>query len=318
MLLINALVFFAAAALIVQATSLFLNGAVSVAEALRFKKIFIAATIVSLVTTLPELVVSVTASYLGQEGLAVGNVIGSCICNLGLILAVGAIIEPVDLEPKDFRRRTFLLLGSLLLVLLFSLDGSVSRPEAVCLLALLTVYLYFYYRAARRHRAEVEAELPPEARNRSLPWGLGMLFGGGVLTVFLARYGLIETGLNLAQALGLPQIVIGLSLTAVGTSLPELFTSVISSRRRHGEIVLGNVIGANILNLLLVLGLAALVRPLVIERQAVLFHLPFALFLTVIMLWAGWRGRSLGRRAGWSLLGFYVIYIASLYISAYK
>lgn len=316
MLLINSLVFFASAALIIRATSMFLTGAVSVAEALRFKKIFIAATIVSLVTTLPEMVVSVTASYLGEAGLAVGNIIGSCVCNIGLILAVGALIDPIGLEKQDFRRRLFLLIACLLLVWFFSLDGVIGREEAVSLLVLLVIYLNFYYRAALRHRAEVEAELPPDGRKRDLRWGLGLLFGGGLLTLLLARYGLVETGLNLAQALGLPPIVIGLSLTALGTSLPELFTSIISSRQRHGEIVLGNVIGANILVLLWVLGAAALVRPVAIERAALVFHLPFALFISAVLFWFGWRGEALGRRAGWTLLTLYLVYITCLYVFA--
>ena len=318
-MLINVLIFFAAGALIMKATELFLNGAVEVAKALRLRRIFIAATIVSLITTLPEFIVSVSSSYLGQAGMAVGNAIGSCVCNIGLILAVGAIIKTIDLDKKDFALRTMAMLGSYFLVLIFSLDGQINRFEAVILLVFLSFYLYANYRAALKNRVEVEAGLAEYDEKKSdLRQGLALLFFGGFLVVILARYGLVQTGLNIASILSLPPIVIGLSLTALGTSLPELFTSIIASRGRHGEVALGNVIGANILNLLWVIGFAALIRPLAIDQQTIVFHLPAAIFITLAMLWAGLRGQGLDRRKGLGLLSFYIIYIISLYFFVYR
>jgi cation:H+ antiporter len=318
-MLINVLIFFVAGALIMKATELFLDGAVEVAKALRLQKIFIAATIVSLITTLPEFIVSTSSSYLGQAGMAVGNAIGSCVCNIGLILAVGAIIKTIDIDKKDFAQRTLAMLGSCILVLLFSLDGQISRFEAVILLVFLSLYLYANYRAALKNRVEVEAGLADyDEEKNNLRGSLTQLVFGGFLVVILARYGLVETGLNIASILQLPPIVIGLSLTALGTSLPELFTSILASRKRHGEIALGNVIGANILDLLWVIGFAALIRPLAIDRQTIVFHLPAAIFIALVMLWLGLRGQGLDRRKGLGLLSLYIIYIISLYFFIYR
>ncbi len=317
-MLINLAIFFGAGFLIMKAADLFINGAVEISEGLNLPKILIAATIVSLVTTLPELIVSVSSSYLGQTGMAVGNAVGSCVCNVGLVLAVGAIIRAIPIERQDFIQRVAILLGSYILVYMLAFDGTIGRADAIILLIGLGFYLSFNYRQARQKRQEIIAFAGVGEAKANLPRGILLFFGGGIAIIILARFGLVETGLNIANILNIPPIVIGLSLTALGTSLPELFTTIASSRRRHSEISLGNVIGSNVLNLLWVLGFAALVRPLSIDRQTVLFNLPAAILVTAILLLFGLNGRALGRKIGYILLGLYVAYISGLYLFIYR
>jgi len=313
-------VFLIAALLIMWSAEIFVKGAVEISLALRLKKIFVAATIVSLVTTLPEFIVSVYSSSIGQPGMAVGNAVGSCICNIGLVLAVGAMMREVKVERQDFVPRMLGLLASLLIVYFASFDGVISRTEALILLVFLAAYFGYNYRLARRRKEEIEdiEELADiKGKKADLFRGTGLFLTGGILTIIFARYGLVDTGLNAANLLNIPPILIGLTLTAIGTSLPELFTAIASSREKHGDIIVGNVIGANVLDLLWVLGFAALLRPLSIDRQTLVFNMPFAIFITAVMFFFGLKGLNFGKSKGIVLLGLYVLYIVALYMFLY-
>ena len=322
--ILNFIIFFLAGFLILKSTDVFVKGAVEVSAALTLSKVLVGATLVSLITTTPEFAVSMTSSYVGQTGMAVGTAVGSCICNVGLILAVGCIIRDITVRKDDIKYRIAYLVVALSVAYLFMSSGVVSREDAVAMLALLVIFLVHNYSMAVKHRRrehelyELLEVVGPRRDKATLRKGAISLLFGGVATVLLAQYGLLESGLNIAILFNVPPILVGLSLVAVGTSLPDLFVAVVSSRKQHGEIVLGDVIGANILNLLGVLGIAALIRPLPVDTQTLDFSMPVAIFITLIMLALAGRSLQFKRKAGILLLGVYVTYLVALFTFVYR
>ncbi|HAH21325.1 MAG: hypothetical protein A2Y00_00090 [Omnitrophica WOR_2 bacterium GWF2_43_52] len=316
---VNFAIFILSGFLLLKSAELFIKGALEISLALRLSKVFIGATIVSLVTTSPELVVSVTSSAMGEVGLAVGNAIGSCICNIGLVFAFGAILRDIKVEREDFNSKVGFLIAALIVVYFFILDKKLDRKEAVILLVLQALFLGYNYHLALKHRKQFKVDIPNAAENSNLlKKGFFLFLIGGIATVIIARYGLVSTGINIARFLGVPPAVIGLSLIALGTSLPELFTTIVSSRKQHSDIAVGNIIGASILDLLLVLGVSALVNPLTIDTQTLFFNMPSAMAITLVMFFLGFKSLRFTRKKGIILLLVYLVYIAALFIAVYK
>lgn len=307
----------AAAAAVFKTTEWFVRGTVDIATALRLPKMFIGITLVSLVTTLPEFIVSVSSSWLGEAGMAVGASVGTFICNIGLVFAVGIILSEVLAQREDFQFRMTFLVVALLIFYLFCLDGILERREACVLLLLLVFFMFMNYRMALKGREKIPLITEPGRKNRLLKTGAILFLTGGAGTVLLARYGLLDPGLEIARGLKVPPIVIGLSVIAVGTSLPELFTAIVASRKKHGEIALGNVIGANVLNLLWVLGVAALVAPLPLDKQTLYFSLPSALFFSAALFLLGFAKLSYSRKEGIFLIASYLIYLVAVFFVLY-
>ncbi|MFH1709632.1 MAG: calcium/sodium antiporter [bacterium] len=303
---------------IMQTAELLVNGAVELSLILRLSKVLIAATVVSIVTTTPEFIVSVSSSLLGHSGMAVGNAIGSCICNIGLILAVGMIIKNIKIDKEELFGKIFILLASLMVILLLGMNGTIGRNGAALLFILLVLFMYYNYQAAVKQRKSIEQGITDGKAKHNIFKSLLKIFTGGFLTILLARYGLVNPGINIANFLGVPSILIGLTLISVGTSLPELFTAIVSSRKGHGEIALGNVVGANILNVLWVLGAAAMVRPVNIDAQTMLFNIPVAIFFAALIMLFGMKSGRFNRANGLTLLLFYLIYVLTLFLVLYR
>lgn len=227
--------------------------------------VVIVSTLVSLATTVPEAVVSITAGVRGESSLAVGNAIGSVICNLCLILGVTATLKHVDAHPRLLRTPlvTMFLCGGLLL--LMTLDLVLSRWQGILLLALGLGYFAwdFLQHARNRNRSEVaEARAIEQNVVRRFAWfdtrfGTAVQFGLGAGLVVIGRRRLVDAAVFIAGGLGVPLIIIGLTVVAIGTSLPELTTAITSSRRSVSDLALGNVLGANIANLTFIVGCAA-------------------------------------------------------------
>ena len=317
-IIFNFIVLFAAGFLILKSADLFIKGAVEISLSLRLSKVFIGATIVSIVTTTPELIVSSMSSAIGETGLAAGNAIGSCICNIGLVFAIGAIMKDVPITKEDLKYKVAFLLISLIVVYLLVMDGLLNKVEAVGLLLLFVIFIFINYRLALKGRIPPDNAINVPRSNHLLRKGIISFSLGGIFTVIIARYGLVYPGLAIAEFFKVPPAVIGLSMIALGTSLPELCTTVISSRKLHSEIALGNVVGASILDLLLVLGVSALINPLTIDRQTILFNMPVAVLFSVMMLILGFRNLRFSRLKGIIMLTIYVLYIAALFSIIYR
>ncbi len=245
------------------------RGASALALRMGITPLVVGLTVVAIGTSSPELVVSVQAALAGQGGVALGNVIGSNIANLGLIVGLAAVLSPMLVDREIVRHDMPVMLAAMVLLVVFLLDGELVRWEGVVLLGAAVLYTVWKIRASRRsvraHRAEhgippeVEAALDQPA---SALWRHLLFVVGGVALLVYGSDLLLEGAIQVATRLGVSEAVVGLTLVALGTSLPELATTVVAARRGEAEIALGNAVGSNIFNVFSVLGPAALAEPI--------------------------------------------------------
>jgi len=265
--------------------------AVNLSVKWKMPKALIGATVVSLGTTLPEAAVSVAAAIQGHPELAMGNAVGSIICDTGLILGLAAILSPLPLVRSVVNRQGWVQLaaGILLVVVAlnfgslsdtFQVGGNVSQWIGFVLLILLGCYLWVSVRWARANKEEAVAEQEPLQRS----WQILGKLAGGVILVVLSSQVLIAAAEEIALRLGIPASVIAATLVAFGTSLPELTTAMTAIRRGHGELAIGNVIGADILNVLFVVGAAASVTPGGLDVEPLFFKLLFPAMLLLLVI----------------------------------
>jgi cation:H+ antiporter len=308
-------------ALIIKGGDFFVAAAIRLAEFLRMPRVVIGSTLVSLATTTPELVVSIMAGLRGESGLAVGNAVGSCICNIGLILGVTASIKHVDVHFKTLRLPLFAMLGFGVLLLLMTLDLSLSRTQGVILIAGGAAYfIWDFTRHWKDRKPEDIAEATAiETEKSAARWawiqtrpGTIVQFLVGAAIVVAGSRLLVEGAVGVAGRLGIPSIVIGLTVVAVGTSLPELVTAVTSSRKSVSDLAVGNVLGANIANLTLIVGTAAVIQTVGMDRFTQMFNFPALLVIMGILVVMLWTGRRVTRREGVVLLAVYGLYLAAL------
>lgn len=293
------------------------KGAVAVAKRLGISPFLIGLTLVGFGTSTPELVASLQAALIGSPGIAIGNIVGSNIANVLLILGLSAIILPLATTKAAFRRDGTALIGASLAFVAVVLLGTIDRWAGLVFLGLLAGYTVYSYRTERRthdaaalvheaEAAEVE-ETPP--RGLGPPTGAAMAVAG-IAAVVLGADLLVGAAIAIAEAAGVSETVIGLTLVAVGTSLPELVTSVMAAMRGHGDVAFGNVIGSNIFNVLGIAGLTAVVIPIPvppdIARLDVWVMLAAALLL-VLFAATGWR---IVRWEGVAFLATYAAYLA--------
>jgi cation:H+ antiporter len=310
--------------LIIKGGDRFVTASVRLAEFLRMPRVVIGSTLVSLATTTPELVVSLMASAKGEPGLAVGNAIGSCICNIGLILGVAAALKEVHVHPKVLHIPLCAMFGFGFLLFLMTLDLQVSRWQGVTLISLgLLYFVYDFVHHARDTRPGdlAEARAFQKATAQKAPWlhnragsAAQFLFGAGVVLVG-SRF-LVDSAVNLAVFLGIPSIIIGLTIVAVGTSLPELITAITSSRRNVSDLAVGNVLGANIANLTFIVGTAAVLSEVRMSRATQLLNFPTLLAVFGMLLWMLLNDKKLSRNEGVGLLVFYSFYLCTLVLLA--
>ncbi len=288
------------------------RGAVSVATRLNVSPMVIGLTLVGFGTSMPELVTSLQAAAAGAPGIAVGNVVGSNIANILLILGIAAVIAPVLVEQKTFRRDGAILLGATALCIGLALTGTFGRLEGVIFLAGLGGFLWLAFRqdAGETDTYTHEADsLPPPLGNIWL--ALGLFVGGLAVTIFGARL-LVSGAINIARDWGVSESVIGLTIVAIGTSLPELVTSVVAARKGQADVALGNVIGSNIFNILGILGITALLKPIPVPQDIAGFDIWVMGAATVLMVWVCRSGWKVTRREGTLMLGLYAAYLVAL------
>lgn len=314
--------FIAGLVLLVAAAEALVRGAVAMADRLGISPLVIGLTVVAFGTSAPELVVAVQAAMAGAGGLVYGNVIGSNIANIMLILAFAALLQPVHAEMKAFARESMVLIGASLAMLFFMLGWGVVRWEGGVMLAALVAYLLWSYLRERRNSADAKAALEEVEELSSLQqksWAtiIGATVIGLVGVIAGARL-LVIGATSIARDWGVPEEVIGLSMVALGTSLPELATAVAAAIKKHNDMVLGNVVGSNVFNILGVMGAAAIVKPSEAPVQVVQFDVWVMLAVTLLLVPFFLSGRQLSRAEGAFLLAGYAAYIAILFIGVDK
>jgi len=265
------------------------RGAARLAGTLGVSPIVVGLTVVSFGTSAPELVVAVVASVRGNADLAIGNVLGSNLANIGLILGITALIRPLDVAARVVWREVPLML--LVTAALFPLasDHALSRGDGVILLMALAGYLLFVFQSVEGEAPEIMEEYEDFMKAASQrPGRLNLtdvgLVVGGCAGLVAGGYAIVEGAVAVATYLGVSQVVIGLTVVAVGTSLPELATSVVAALRKEADIAVGNIIGSNIFNVAAILGTASVVRPMHISESVLTRELPAVMVMSVMLL----------------------------------
>lgn len=291
------------------------RGAVSIARKLKVSAMIIGMTIVAWGTTAPELTVSLQAAIGNVPGIAIGNVVGSNIANILLVLGASAAIFPIVVKPRDLYRDAAVMMGSALLFTALALSGTIERWQGVLMVAALIVFsLYAFAAERRRGKSEGPGELAEEFQEvPQAAWLAALSVLGGLLAIIYGANLLVTGATTAARLLGVGEEVIGLTVVAVGTSLPELATAVVAAYRRNSDVALGNVIGANIYNLLAIIGLVSAVTPVPIPGQIITFDLWFMLGVTALLLTLVIMQNGLRRWAGTLFLCAFAFYTALQY-----
>lgn len=303
-------------AMLLLGGELLVRGAVASAKSLGVSPLLIGLTLVGFGTSTPELVTSVTAALNGSPGIAVGNVVGSNIANILFILGLSAVIYPMAVNPKGFQRDAIMLTVAALACLGVVLYGRMDMLVGAAFIAILLAYIAFV--AVQEKRAPDEAALVAEHRAEDARKGpakmalsLTMAVGGIAITIFGARF-LVDGAIGLATGLGVSDTIIGLTIVAVGTSMPELVTSVMAALRKHADVAYGNIVGSNIFNVLFILGTTAIIHPVEMPRQIAAFDIWVMLVATGLLVYFASTGTKLQRWEGWVFIAGYVTYTVYL------
>ncbi len=295
---------------LVQGANFFVEGASALARFYRIPTIIIGLTIVAFGTSAPEAAVSVTASIKGLNDISLGNVIGSSLINILVILGASALFMPIVVKERLIKREMpFALFASGLLIMFYFIGHqAIDRLEGVVLLLAFVIFMVVLLRGAFKHRETVKVDVDAKAPSKSIPLliiGLiGVILGGDLVT---------EHASNIAVNLGMSEMLVGLSVVALGTSLPELVTSLVAALKKEADIALGNIIGSNIFNILLVLGLSAVISPIQLTLLG-LVDLILLFIITLITLIFAFTNRTISRVEGLMMLMIYVGYFIFILI----
>ncbi len=301
------------------------KGSSDLARSLGIRRIIIGLTVVAFGTSAPELVISVVSSVQGKSMIAVGNVIGSNICNIGLILGLSALFNPIASRKSVIRRDIPIMLGISIYLLLLTLDSTIGRIEGATLAAGIVLYVFFNYSISKKESRKAagnaprtaetvpEGARPPVSRTRQI-----IMIVLGIAGVVIGAQIVVDCAVKIMTILGVSEKFVGLTMVAFGTSLPELATSVIAAVKKEMDISIGNLVGSNVFNILSVLGVAALVRPIPIPGglvQSGLLVDYLVMILTGVLPWLMMRKTyTLSRTGGLVLLLCYAGYLAYLIV----
>lgn len=313
---------------LIKGADLFVSGASSIAKKLKISPLIIGLTIVSIGTSAPEAAVSVAASLSGSADMSIGNVVGSNIFNTIVVLATAAVIAPVAVKKNSLKTEfpflilvSFIFLGFLCDDFLGNGINVISRGEAICFLLLMITFIYILILSAKKEISvnsvlegnEVNEEVVIEDISilKSIIFliigAAGIVFGGECVT---------STASFIASLLGMSEALIALTIVALGTSLPELVTTVVAAKRGENDIALGNVIGSNIFNIVLILGLAGVINPIYPENNFIIIDVLFMCLIMILLFILSFKG-SLTRKHGILFLGMYVIYLTYIILRNY-
>jgi cation:H+ antiporter len=322
--MIAVLLLLAGLALLTVGAEVLVRGASALAAAARVSPLVIGLTVVAFGTSAPELVVSVQSALAGRPDVALGNVIGSNILNVLLILGVSAMIVPLRVSGQLIRIDVPVMIAVSVGVLLLGLDGRLGLLDGLLLTAGLLAYTAWTVVQGRREQAGIAAAAAIESGTeavrptwRSMPWNV-LVLGVGLGLLVLGASWFNESAVAIATRLGVSELVIGLTIVAAGTSLPELATSILAAIRGERDIAVGNVVGSNLFNLLGVLGISSLVAPtgVTVSPAALGFDLPVMIAVAVACLPIFFTGHLIARWEGALFTGYYVAYTAALVVTA--
>lgn len=311
--------------LLISGAEFLVRGASSLAIAIGISPLVVGLTVVAFGTSAPELAVTVQSTYAGQADLAIGNVVGSNIANILLVLGLAALYGALRVDKQLLRLELPLMVCLSVLILLMGLDGKIGHMDGFILFAGAVIYTTYVIRKSRKQvkadkaAAALEADVPltPVKGPHHFIKQLGLILFGLIMLVFGSRW-LIDGAVAVARILGVSELVIGLTIIAVGTSLPEVATSIIASTKKKGDIAVGNAVGSNIFNILVVLGLGSAVSPsgIIVSPLAIQSDIPIMIAVAIICIPVFYTNYRIERWQGGILVLYYAAYTIYLYLSS--
>lgn len=302
-------------------SELLIRGSVKIAKKMHISQIVIGLTIVAFGTSTPELVVSVSSALQGQPDISLGNIIGSNIINIGLILGLSAAIFPIAVNIKTIRREIPIMLAVSLFLIPISLDGTISKIEGGLLVISLIIFIYYSYRQSKKENNSIDLNINDNVNTISyneksyfpiiinllfILFGIGLLYFGSKFT--------IDNAVSIANIFGISERIIGLTIIAIGTSLPELITSVRAALKKHADLSIGNIIGSNIFNVLEILGISSLIIGINVNSDIFIDYIIMIGF-SVVLIPLMRSGFVISKKEGYVLSGAYVVYLIFLLVT---
>jgi cation:H+ antiporter len=307
------LLFFAGLLLLYYGAEYLVTGSSRLAFSFGIRPLVVGMTVVAFATSTPELLVSLFASIQGSADIATGNIIGSNVANIGLILGAAAILHPLTVSRRTLLREIPIMILSGLILYLMALDGLLSFGNGLTLFLLLLAFLIYCLRLGKTEPAE-EPEPRADAAAKSRRGADLVLILVGIVGLGVGAELMVRSAVTLARYFGLSELLIGMTIVALGTSLPELAASLMSAWKGEMDISVGNVIGSNIFNVLFVLGLCPMLRPLRVEPAVLKFEMPYMLVFSLLLIPLIWHKNGLGRRRGVVLLAGYLLFVGLMFI----
>lgn len=307
--------------LLIKGADFFVEGSSGIARVFKVPALIIGLTIVAFGTSAPEAAVSISAALKGSNGISLGNILGSNIFNLSMILGVSALLLPMKVQKQSLKKEIPLTLLSALALFILAFDnfwgGEVSevlsRGDGLILLLLFAVFVYYIIETVRNNR-ETTTDFEEEEKKHPSIGKLIIYTLGGIAGIIFGGNLVVNSAVNIAKAFGLSETLIGLTIVAIGTSLPELITSAVAAIKKESDIALGNLIGSNIFNVLFVMGISATLSPVIVD-PALLVELTLNILLTLIVLLFSLTGRVINRAEGLALSAFYIVYAIYLVVN---
>ncbi|KKK36322.1 sodium:proton exchanger [Mesobacillus campisalis] len=300
--------------LLIKGADYFVEGASNIAQLLKVPPILVGLTIVAFGTSAPEATVSIIAAMEGSSDVSLGNVVGSNILNITLVIGITAIINPLKVESETIRKEIpFTLLASIVLWVFISDvalqnrgTNLITRSEGIILLLFLSIFLYYIFEVARNSRSSDSVE---EVQNKDITWGKNLVFTvGGMAAIIFGGDMVVDNATQIALAIGMSETLVGLTIVAIGTSLPELVTSITAALKKQTEIALGNIVGSNIFNILFVLGASATIAPLAVDNR-IFTDVVCMIILTVVLLIFSRTKYKISKVEGAVLVAVYTAYL---------
>jgi len=324
--MVSALMLLGGLVLLVGGAEALVRGAAKLAGALGISPLVVGLTVVAFGTSSPELAVSVSAAFSGESDIAVGNVVGSNIFNVLFILGLSALVAPLSVAQQLVRLDVPIMIAISMLMPALGLDGRIDRIDGVILFSLLLAYTVFLVLQSRKESQEVQEEyareyaVGEEEKTVRAQWvDLGYVAAGTALLILGSRW-LVSGAVDIAQHFGVSELVIGLTIVSMGTSAPELATSVVASLRGERDIAVGNVVGSNIFNMLAVIGFTGLVSPqgIPVAVEVLRFDLPIMIMVALACVPVFFTGMTIARWEGGLMLAYYLAYLAHVVLAAVR
>ena len=301
---VNLLLFIFSVLLLYKGSDILVEGTSKTALRMGISPLVISLTIVAYGTSSPELATSSIASLQSHSSFSLGNVIGSCLANMLLVMGISSFVKPISVSMGIIRRELPILVIATILLILSSLTGYLTASIGILFLFAFIIYLIFFVRVARKERMKVKLF---EGRDGKT-WKYIALIILGLISVILGAHLLVESSIYFADLFGVPEFIIAISMVAIGTSLPELAVSVTASLKGESDISLGNLLGSNVFNILLILGICSIINPIFVDQKSMLSEI-FLLAVTLSLFPIFYTGRRISRIEGLLLVIIYALYL---------